>query len=841
MIGLFAGLAMQAQTTYTVNYLVVAGGGAGSMYLGAGGGGGGFLTGSISLSTSSYPITVGAGGIAPTYYGAVPTDGGNSSISNLIVAIGGGYGENGGGQGAGNGGSGGGGGAHGSDDGNGTPGEGNNGGLANTDSYISGGGGGAGGPGPNYTGLGGPGLPSSISGTLTYYAGGGGGSDGVSGHTYAGGIGGGGTGAYESGTAGINGTGGGGGGAGNTTSSSLGNGGSGIVILSFPTGSITYTESGGLITTNGSNTIVTFNSSGTFNITGGSGVGSTSSAGLWQQTVDSTNAPIYYRGKVGIGNNNPQVPLDVTGNARISGNLYIGGGLIESPRVSAITSLNTDSVNSLSGVINFADSVKMAKTLKVSNNIDAKSISFGGVPTFSFSAGTDAGKTNQLNLLANMSVQGNLTVNGTAGFDSLDAGSNLGFGGGAAKIEYIAPNSMNGRTINIGGGTAPILNFACAAPSNPGSSVPWNTIIQDKLTIWTPNTSHSSTPQQVLTIANDYSGASIDLAGTAANTANPSGILLMNYYCGKDVAICTNASNHNGSNSQGGVVSVGQNFEIGGPTRDFNTALNMKANGTNALMIQDANNNQIFNVDNTGNLNINGVLSSSMIKSTSSTGYSNVIVDANGKLGLGGAVYGTNSVAWNVGGNGSVGTSGTLGTNDNEDLIIVAGTGGTGNSGIERMRISFVDGATTITSTSNSLAQQNSPFKIINPNTTAFGGDTRLFEIKSNGSVYAREFYVQVTSFPDYVFDRKYKLLPISELENYLNLNKHLPNVPSAKEVEASGLPLGELQRISLEKTEELYLYVIELNKKFEEQNKKINKLEEQNKKLSMELNSLKK
>jgi hypothetical protein len=146
-----------------------------------------------------------------------------------------------------------------------------------------------------------------------------------------------------------------------------------------------------------------------------------------------------------------------------------------------------------------------------------------------------------------------------------------------------------------------------------------------------------------------------------------------------------------------------------------------------------------------------------------------------------------------------------------------------------------------LASTSNSLAQQNSPFKIINPNTTAFGGDTRLFEIKSNGSVYAREFYVQVTSFPDYVFDRKYKLLPISELENYLNLNKHLPNVPSAKEVEASGLPLGELQRISLEKTEELYLYVIELNKKFEEQNKKINKLEEQNKKLSMELNSLKK
>ena len=59
--------------------------------------------------------------------------------------------------------------------------------------------------------------------------------------------------------------------------------------------------------------------------------------------------------------------------------------------------------------------------------------------------------------------------------------------------------------------------------------------------------------------------------------------------------------------------------------------------------------------------------------------------------------------------------------------------------------------------------------------------------------------------------------MPLNELENYLQTNKHLPNVPSAKEVEKDGyIKMGELSFKQLEKTEELYLYIIEMNKKIE-------------------------
>jgi hypothetical protein len=71
--------------------------------------------------------------------------------------------------------------------------------------------------------------------------------------------------------------------------------------------------------------------------------------------------------------------------------------------------------------------------------------------------------------------------------------------------------------------------------------------------------------------------------------------------------------------------------------------------------------------------------------------------------------------------------------------------------------------------------------------------------------------------FPDYVFDEKYPLLPVAELEKYIAVNKHLPNIPSAKEVEAVGsVNAKEMLLKLLEKVEELSLYTIDLHKKTE-------------------------
>ena len=67
----------------------------------------------------------------------------------------------------------------------------------------------------------------------------------------------------------------------------------------------------------------------------------------------------------------------------------------------------------------------------------------------------------------------------------------------------------------------------------------------------------------------------------------------------------------------------------------------------------------------------------------------------------------------------------------------------------------------------------------------------------------------------DKVFEKEYKLMPLSELEKFLQKEKHLPLIPSSAEVkENKGITLGEMSTLQLQKIEELTLYVIELNKK---------------------------
>ena len=59
--------------------------------------------------------------------------------------------------------------------------------------------------------------------------------------------------------------------------------------------------------------------------------------------------------------------------------------------------------------------------------------------------------------------------------------------------------------------------------------------------------------------------------------------------------------------------------------------------------------------------------------------------------------------------------------------------------------------------------------------------------------------------------------MELSEVENYISKNHHLPNMPSATEVESKGADLGELTRLQQEKIEELTLYIIEMNKRLEQ------------------------
>jgi hypothetical protein len=157
-------------TTYTGNYLAVAGGGGGSGDWSGGGGAGGLLTGSFVLSVGvAYSVTVGAGG-AGTGAGATGVNGNNTIISGGIISTltaiggGGGGGDNSGDTGA-NGGSGGGGAIDGGG-GSGTTGQGNAGASGNRGNSLQGGGGG--GAGTTGSGqVGGDGVVNTITGTVS--------------------------------------------------------------------------------------------------------------------------------------------------------------------------------------------------------------------------------------------------------------------------------------------------------------------------------------------------------------------------------------------------------------------------------------------------------------------------------------------------------------------------------------------------------------------------------------------------------------------------------------------------------------------------------------------------
>lgn len=82
-----------------------------------------------------------------------------------------------------------------------------------------------------------------------------------------------------------------------------------------------------------------------------------------------------------------------------------------------------------------------------------------------------------------------------------------------------------------------------------------------------------------------------------------------------------------------------------------------------------------------------------------------------------------------------------------------------------------------------------------------------------NGKVKCTEIEVLTAAFPDFVFNSNYNLRPLSEVESYINLNKHLPDVPSEATVVANGLNLGEMNNTLLQKVEELTLYMIQLQK----------------------------
>jgi hypothetical protein len=131
--------------------------------------------------------------------------------------------------------------------------------------------------------------------------------------------------------------------------------------------------------------------------------------------------------------------------------------------------------------------------------------------------------------------------------------------------------------------------------------------------------------------------------------------------------------------------------------------------------------------------------------------------------------------------------------------------------------------------TSNSISHAN-PWMAFRPNGNIGIGtsDPGNYKLAVNGSaIFTRAKVEAYANWPDYVFEPDYPLLSLDALDQYIKLNKHLPGIPAASQVEKEGLDIGDMSAALVKQVEELSLRLIEMDKRNQKQDARIRLLEQ--------------
>jgi hypothetical protein len=265
----------------------------------------------------------------------------------------------------------------------------------------------------------------------------------------------------------------------------------------------------------------------------------------------------------------------------------------------------------------------------------------------------------------------------------------------------------------------------------------------------------------------------------------------------------------------------------------------------------------------TGIINLDGYNGAQIRLNSTGTYYGKIGNPSSQVWSLGWGSSGTdiNSVlTWTATGNVGIGTTSSPSTRlqVNGALKIDGAAGGVVGSG-NGSRIEFSSGVNSSIEENwglNLIGSDSSPIKIKNAsllvgytsNSASWGTGGNLFvqgnvgigttapgnfKLAVNGKIWGTEVQIALTNpAPDYVFEKSYALPTLEQVKSYIDQNKHLPEIPSAKEMEANGVNVGEMNMLLLKKIEELTLYTIEMNKR-------MNDLSTENKELKNRMNKI--
>lgn len=179
----------------------------------------------------------------------------------------------------------------------------------------------------------------------------------------------------------------------------------------------------------------------------------------------------------------------------------------------------------------------------------------------------------------------------------------------------------------------------------------------------------------------------------------------------------------------------------------------------------------------------------------------------------------------------------------NQNLVVDGLTGLGVENPTERLDIEGnIQVTETVTATTlvadqvNAVEQSITGNLEVNQNATVDGfvgiGTTEVpqeFKLGVDGKILAEELTIRQSEnweFPDYVFEKSYALLSISELKEFIEKEGHLPKMPSAEQVKNNnGFDLGAMNLLLLEKVEELTLHIIQISEDYREVKEELSKL----------------
>jgi hypothetical protein len=162
--------------------------------------------------------------------------------------------------------------------------------------------------------------------------------------------------------------------------------------------------------------------------------------------------------------------------------------------------------------------------------------------------------------------------------------------------------------------------------------------------------------------------------------------------------------------------------------------------------------------------------------------------------------------------------------NQNQDAAIEIDQSGNSKIYQKLMVFQYTNPTTEVLKVYNPTNNQIAYLFEANGKMTVSNNGTKIFQLNTNGLLRVRNVRVDTENWPDYVFQKSYQLKPLSEIEKYIHINGHLPNIPFSKEILEQGIDVAEMNVKLLEKIEELTLHLIALEKQLNKLQQKIHK-----------------